>query len=370
MTRKATFLTSNMGWIHDKLGAGHSALACEWGPFPFYITWSGRRPNNMGTSANLQNRCQYGFGRLEANRRLGFEEVRGLTGAAEDNTYAWNGFQALTENADFGRLADKRIDIPVRAPHGHATTADENLFGIDVDLIAMWWINILKLPHDSPLRGYKMLATMNSNATNCNGMVARALQIGMLDAYATAPKNLFYQGNSTLTRWVIEANKKIETLNKGRSKVMLQKDYRDAQVFPWGDQQIDFDYECDLPPLKDWIRHSAVKASLMTGIARRKEQILEIDRLLPLYHTARQNYKSLQPISGTPITMNIDDANAEWMKILISIYEQCFNHLVYKPTSDRRHAVLSLTKNIYRILEGRSRYITKLMNGEVPPIAA
>lgn len=108
----------------------------------------------------------------------------------------------------------------------------------------------------------------------------------------------------------------------------------------------------------------------MTGVARRKEQILEIDRLLPVYHTARQNYKSLQLVSDTPITMNIDDANAEWIKILISIYEQCFNHLVYKPISDRRHAVLSLTKIIYRILEGCSRYITKLMNGEVSPIAA
>lgn len=350
--------------VKNALGLNHCGLICDRGAMPLYITWDGTVAG-LAPSQTASQKTPLGmFGKMPASRRVGFSDIRNIhTRQIEDNPNSWMGVNPLDAETDFGGYDTRRFSIPVRAPAGITTQSSDLLFGIDANAISVWWMDMLNLDPDSPQRQYRKFARMGSDATNCCGMIGRALQIGKLDAYADPPKNLFYQGSSTLIRWVNSAVERINFLNESRQKIMITRGYRDASGFPWGDQQDDFNGSAEMPSLKEWLHHSAVQETLKTGLARRKEQIAEIDRLLPQYHLARERYRQLKKIEDTALSANLDDANVAWQKILVSIYEQCFKHLAYKPNSDRRGAVLSLTKTIQGIFSGNATYMEKVANG-------
>lgn len=364
MDAEVVLIAGQRSKVENTIGLNHCGLICDRGASPLYITWNGS-VGGLGASEKRSDASSGGlFMKMPAHKMIGFPDIQNpRTGRIEPNPDSWMGSHALNEHTDFINTSTQRISIPVRATFGAATNSDQLLFGIDANAITTWWIEILNLDPNDPRRQYRKFAKMSSETTNCCGMVGRALQIGRLDAYASPPSNLFYQGSASLIRWVNAANVRIKFLNKSRSELLSSKAYRETAHFPWGDQQEDFGGWSEMPSVEDWLRHSAVKESLRTGFARRKDQILEIDKLLPKYHSARANYKRLKGAAASPLDSDLDQAHVEWEKLLLAIYEQCFRHLADKPFSDRRVAVMSLTKNVEGILCGQARYQEELVNG-------
>lgn len=300
------------------------------------------------------------FSRIPAHRRVGFAEVMGSAPGGNrvtTNPYAFDGGDALTAATDFVDHQTHqpqpylRKTIPVRAAGGISLDRHEDLFGLDIDAIWSWWFQIMILDPADPRRSYCKVATMRSDSTNCCGMVGRALQQGGLGAYASVPTNIFYQGSASLLRWVDQASRRIAELNEHRRSIIASREYADVQSFNEGAQAADFHGYCDLPRLEDWKRASAVQEGFRTGFARRKEQIAEIDRLLPIYHSARAAAHGMA--SGSLILQDDQPPpDTDWMSLLTRIHDQCFRHLVDKPNSDRRRAVLRLAKTIHFALEG------------------
>ena len=379
--RSATLhVTDSYNPLQKAMGASHCGLTVDNVAFPnpLYVTWDGsyNRDPNVGASRGKIEKSAVGIlvGRLEASRRIGFADVRDRhTGAIRDNEYYALGSNGIQEESphEFGSGQNLKPHtnflIPARAVQivGIPPKADDNLFGIDVDAIHSWWIDILGMSPDDPRRmnGYKKMATMRgAGATNCCGMVGRALQIGHLDAYADPPSNLFYQGSASLVRWVKKATDRINKLNNGRKHVLNSIDYHMAKSFIIGHQQIDFNGVCDLPSPEEWKKISEVKAGLKTGTARRKEQLVEIDNIIPQYHLARMSFKAMRRTFPDPITANLSPVNSLWQKHLVEIYEKTVEHLTLKPTSDRRSAMLSLMKTIENILWGYSVHVDRLNN--------
>lgn len=369
----------------DKMiGAGHAGLTIDNMAFPqpLYVTWDGSwhkvgtRPGEIGASRSKWEKSNVGslFSKLEAHRRIGFSDILDRnTGVVQANVLDALGSHGIQENSphEFGAgssvMPHTNYEIPCRAQIsiGIPLKDTDNVFGLDVDAIHGWWFDILNMPPDDPRRmtGYKKLATMNSGGpTNCCGMVGRALQIGHLDAYADPPSNLFFQGSSSLVRWVKKATDRINKLNNGRRHILMNAEHAFAKSLILGNQQMDFNGECDLPNLEQWKKVSEVKAGITTGAARRKEQLLEIDNLIPQYHMARMMFKSMRGTFPDPVTANLNPANSLWQKNLIEIYEKTIEHLTFKPSSDRRGAMLSLMKTIERIMWGHAVYVQRINN--------
>lgn len=348
------------GTLSRTFGLSHCGLECDrGGGQAFYVTWDG---SVRGADLNSAQRKATMFATLPAHRRVGFTDISAPSAAAGGNRivanpFAFDGADALDSTTDFVDPRTQqprpflRKDIPVRAAGGVAFQADDHLFGLDLEAIWAWWFQILILDPADPRRSYCKVATMGSRSTNCCGMVGRALQQGGLGAYAAPPTNIFYQGSASLLRWVEKASRRIDALNTQRRSIMASVEYAAVQPFNDGNQAADFHGFCDLPSLEDWKRRSAVQEGFRTGFARRKEQIAEIDRLLPLYHAARAAAHG--HVAATPVLQQDQaPADTDWMSLMTQIHDQCFRHLAEKPTSDRRRAVLGLVKTIHDALRG------------------
>lgn len=383
MPRSATFFLSDWPNLASKVygvsGQNHAGLECDRGNGqPYYVTWNGTvRGADWGTSQTRVSKLPGAtpFMKMPAHMKVGFDQIGKMnwtTNVMEPvaNPQSFFGANAPTPQTDYqtpGRTPGTvvntptlRVSIPVRSSGGVTSTADELLFGLDVDAIWVWWFDILMSSPDDPRRVYCKISTMRDTAVNCCGMVGLALLKGGLGDYASPPTNIFYQGSASLLRWINKAVKRIEELNRQRRAIMDSHDYQAARAFTDGPQAADFHHYSDLPDLESWKRRSVVQESLRTGFARRKEQVAEIDRLLPLYHAAR----SAGPPTGAGTPTNPPaPAGPSWMELLTKIHEQCFQHLAEKPTSDRRQPMLALAKTIHDAIHGYNWYQSDLANG-------
>lgn len=376
MPRSATFYLSDWpgfgSQARNAVGGNHAGLECDRNTGqPFYVTWNGTvKGADWGTSQTRLSKLPgaQSVMRMPAHMKVGFDQINKMnwtTGLNEavPNPMSFSGFHAPTAHSDYqvpGRTPGTvvntptlKVPIPVRSPGGVSTKADELLFGLDIDAIWVWWFDILMSSPDDPRRVYQKISTMRSSAVNCCGMVGLGLLKGGLGDYASPPVNIFYQGSASLLRWIRNAVKRIEMLNQQRQAIMASPDYQAVRSFTDGAQAVDFHYYCDLPDLDTWKRRSAVEGGLRTGFARRKEQVAEIDRLLPLYHAARR----VGPPTGAGTPTNPPaPADPSWMELLTKIHEQCFQHLAEKPTSDRRQPMLALAKTIHDAIHGYNWY--------------
>jgi len=378
MARSATFYLSDLPFGTAQLsGAAHAGLECDRDAGqPFYVTWNGTiKGADWGNSQNRISKLPgtVNFMSMPAHMKIGFDTIYGM----DPSTFTYNnmpnprsftGIHALTANTDYvhpvtgAPLPKLSVKIPVRAPGGVAGDAGDNLFGLDVDAIWTLWFNILMLSPNDPRRRYCKISTMDSTAVNCCGMVGLALREGGLGHFASPPTNIFYQGSASLLRWVNKAVARINELNDQRRAIMSTMDYRDARSFVEGEQAPDFHFYSDLPSLDVWKKHSAVQEGIRTGFARRKDQVAEIDRLLPLYHEARRAAKAASAAAG-----GVPVASDDWMSLMTQIHDQCFQHLIQKPTSDRRRAMIMLAKTIHDAIYG---YDWVIREAASPPAAA
>ena len=382
MARSATFYLSHWhgfaGTVHDICGRNHAGLECDRDlGQPFYVTWDGTEKGaEWGDSQYRMSKMPgaTAWMKMPAHLKVGFERIGKMNWATMirepvPNPQSFSGSNPPSAQTDFrvpGRtpgtvvvVPTMTVTIPVRSNCEHTTESGENLFGLDIDAIWTWWFEILMADPNDPRRQYCKISTMRDTAVNCCGMVGLALLKGGLGDYATPPTNVFYQGSASLLRWVNKASKRIEELNRQRQAIMASVDYRTVRAFTDGAQAEDLHYYCDLPDLATWKRLSAVQEGIKTGFARRKEQVAEIDRLLPLYHAARVAGRPTG--AGTP-TVPPAPAGPSWMELLAKIHEQCFQHLADKPNSDRRGSMLGLAKTIHAAIGGHNWYQSDLAN--------
>lgn len=194
------------------------------------------------------------------------------------------------------------------------------MWGLNTTAIESWWIDLMNLPVGHPRRNYRAV----SKSKNCNATVVEALRVGGLSVYAKPPKNFVFQGTATLVKWVNAAVQKIDLLNRQVEGWFNKLGV--ARERNWLDQYT-------IPSLAEWKSDSRVSARRSRSFARRKEQVAEIDRLLPIYHQQ----------------INRPDFDAA-LETLILIQEQVYSHLSTKPNSDRRQPMGILAMKIYYVI--------------------
>ena len=366
MTASATLYLWHTSFFTKMIGGGHAGLDIVNGGSTRYVTW-------LPSLASGSGPCRGGG---EANQRLGFEFVRNRhSGQVERNQqHAFNaratnpyaqGPHTLADETDIFHAHDFEADIPAHDTVGGA------VWGLNVDAIERWWLEILRLPPGHPRREFVTLSfaqdTEASSGRNCCSTVTEALLVGGLERFHSAPSNVLYQGSSSLKRWVEKAVARIATLNQQRAALIASAEYQHAQAFP-GAPQADLDGVDDLPELGAWKNASRVESGLRTGIARRKEQVAEIDRLLPLYHASRGRVNQRDILPHQP-----GDPQERWLVLLGDIQTQCYDHLVQKRGSDRRAAMVSLARSVMNVLDGYVRHQRNLraaLNGPISTISS
>jgi len=378
------------GKFDNLIGTGHAGLDVHGVCNHVYITWA-----PSGGASALQ---QFLPLNTQATKQLGFEQIRDKrTGQVVTNNQriakqlleqdagrprdaqgqvikpnGWLGPLSLAkEISNFGNEPPD-FDIPIIGRDVLDARADGPAWGLQCDVVCRWWIRMLQLPPDSPQRRFNFHAKMHDTAKNCAATVAKALYVGGLANYAPPPKNLWYQGMNTLRRWAQRANERIAYLNHQRQILMSSEDWRHINSYV-GPQPFDFMGACELPTLDEWKRMSRVRATFRTGLARRHDQIAEIDRILPLYHAARRLEQDQNPDNDENYFEDTEELLSDsksWLNYMAAIQEQCFFHLTSKPRSDRRFAVLQLAKLIHQALVGNTRFHQERLRQQNAPAEA
>ncbi len=375
------------GKLDNLVGTGHAGLDVYGICNHVYITWA-----PAGGVTCLQQALPL---TTQATQQLGFEHIRDKrTGQIKPNDRYVNKQileqdparlrnqqgQVLLPPAHRGPLtraqevgnfgnAPPDWDIAIAGADLLDARADGPAWGLQCDVMCRWWIRMLKLPPDSPQRRFNFHAKMHDTAKNCCATVAKALSIGGLASYAPPPKNVWYQGINTLRRWAEQANKRIWFLNDQRKILMQSEEWRHVNIYV-GPQPFDFMGACELPTLDEWKQMSRVRSSFRTGLARRHDQIAEIDRLLPLYHAARRQAQVENPADDENYFEDTEDLLSDsksWLSYMALIQEQCYFHLTQKPRSDRRLAVVQLAKLINLALRGNTRFHQDRLRRENAP---
>ena len=330
---RATLWITNNGRAAHVIGANHAGLELDTDDEgSTYVTWdgAGRNQRSVGCGPSFKGQVAW---------RLGHQQRKGRDGNIENNEYARmttaadEGFtkEGAFQNPKFHGFPAYSCDIPVSdlAEQGFDNfTGANNLWGLSIEPIRDWWETIMAMSPDDPKRIYSKLGTWEDfdkgKGTNCCGMVALALGIGGLSGFAEPPSNIIYQGSRTLITWVEKAVKQINKLNTERNLILSQPGYRDANA--WN----------TLPSLEAW------KAESKVTFGGRKDQIAEIDKILG-------GGTRPQKASYSTLVSVLSAAASADLKKYVDLYELCFNHLVSKPTSDRRRAVLKLAKTVEKV---------------------
>lgn len=314
--------------IHYAVGAGHGALELTRdNGKTCYITWT--PANSGGKWAHERWFTSQG---MEANKRLGFKEIRDRdTNRVVPNPDVLGGGNSINFDSDkrahaflvpeaheLGIVAPPQYQINVPVFTHPAPGPDDNMFGLNAELIARFWKNLLALPAGDSKRRYGVF----SPTQNCNGVVVEALLAGGLGMYADPPSNYVYQDARTLLRWVEEACGTIDKLNRQYRKIAKSQAGGRQGALPINERRI--------PTLTEW------KASSNEGIAwyaRRTDQVASLDELIPIYHQAKS-------------------VNNHWLvtRTLLKMTVSIYDHLVNKPNSDRRQAMLNLAKRVFVVL--------------------
>ena len=312
------------GFSH-RAGIGHAALKVMTPEGDkYYVTWlsSGSGCSRSGGSGGMSKSQG-----MEASKMLGFAQLRNRhTGQLEDNPNALDTHMVFDYTADryanAGRMgvtgwgaqasANYKISIPVMTMP--CVAPDDNLHGVNIYRIVTWWKGLLALPPGHPRRRYAALSTDQ----NCCGVVVRALLYGGLGRYEEPPCNLLYQGARTLLNWARTAAEKATAKNAAAAQ-MARHIQAQGPLTP--EQRA-------IPSLDVWKRISYVGP-----FARRKDQVAVIDELIPKYHAA-----DLRHDEGQKFTF------------LCRMHDAILSHLVEKPKSDRRPAVLFLGRIVRELI--------------------
>lgn len=213
-------------------------------------------------------------------------------------------------------------------------------FGLNVRNMMDWW-EIYKL-NTLPrvVHQYRFV----SKRFNCASIAMAALLAGGAAVFKKPPKAWIYYSPNDILDYARELDRKIQRVNQESNTINAQKlgSYRQftASRDPFGgtapldlnsaDQRDDI----EIWRTEEWIRQSAVM------IGRRKEQVAEIDRLMRLYWGLGETWTDA----------NSGDKAAYIGEILSNVQ----THLITKPSSDRRKAVLILGSQCMAVIRARA----------------
>ncbi|MEI7920444.1 MAG: hypothetical protein WCJ40_00870 [Planctomycetota bacterium] len=285
------------------LGAAHAGMEVETQQFgKQYVTW-----DSVGRSVAMP---QLGFEKISYR---GVDYTRNTKGIYHDT-----GGKPLSKYTEFNTIETLKTEITSSGQPSTTIIKEIILdhsgfeYGVDAEMIARWWNTKLKMEPGDPKRRFSTYST----EFNCVSIVMEGLLFGGLGCYAPIPKNWMYNSAKDLNRWVLAATSEITRLNnQNHDALIYQNIFRKAILFALGTE--------DLPKFEEWKSNSNKK--IYNPLARRLQQVANIDQLIKEYHA---------------IPPNTHEMNRE--SILLRIYNNAITHLTKKPNSDRRDAVLDI----------------------------
>ncbi|HEY7311276.1 MAG TPA: hypothetical protein VH643_18080, partial [Gemmataceae bacterium] len=181
-------------------------------------------------------------------------------------------------------------------------------YGVDVERIKNFW-----LKRQSTVTNYTFL----SKTENCTGCVVGALQAGGLDDYFVRPQNKVVQDVTSLFNWAKAAKKRIKLANRREMFVDVLMQQLTTKHALWIVQKGEGVIRT-IPSLEEWKKESDKNVRFST-IARRRDQIALLDKLIQDYHKAT-------------------DMDTQF-ECVVKMRCQIYHHVTTKSTSDRREAV-------------------------------
>lgn len=216
-----------------------------------------------------------------------------------------------------------------------ALTADQ--LGIDTQKIFHWWKSYAGRVTRQATKPFQTKELRNrykacSTHLNCCGTVYLALRVGGATYFKGRSFNRFYARPDGVLKWAKEVRTAIEEVNRAGTTTLARYQAKRAEFERkvGRGQQRDPN---DLPTLEEW------KAISYVGVlARRKDQIAEIDRELGVYHRH---------------TWDVEGGGEQKARALSQIMRFAEEHARLKPTSDRSHAVSYLIAKAWEVLGHR-----------------
>jgi hypothetical protein len=295
------WLDSTIGHI---LGAAHAGMEVETQLFgKQYVTW-----DSVGGDVAMP---QLGFEKISY---LGVDYTRNAK-----KIYIDTRGKGLPQHHEFNRIVTPGKETNSYGVEPSTTIIKEIIldhsgfeYGVDAEMIARWWNTKLKMEPGDLNRRFIGIST----ELNCVSIVMEGLLFGGLGCYAPIPKNWMYNTANDLNRWVLAATSEITRLNHQKhDPLIFQNIFRKAILVALGTE--------DLSKFEEWKSDSNKK--IYNPLARRLQQVANIDQLIKEYHA---------------IAPNTHEMNRE--SILLRIYNNAITHLTLKPNSDRRDAVLDI----------------------------
>jgi hypothetical protein len=213
-------------------------------------------------------------------------------------------------------------------------------FGLNVQNMIDWWELYKTTKLQNNVHQYRFI----SKRFNCASIAIAALLAGGAGIFVKPPKPWIYYSPNDIRDYVRLLDTKLQRVNREAATINAQKlaTYRDftssrnplnntAPLDPNSRDQRD---DIEIWRTAEWLRQSSVM------IGRRKEQVAEIDRLMNLYWGAGDKWTI--PNVG------------EKSRCIAEILTQVQSHIITKPTSDRRKAVLTLGAQCMAVIKARA----------------
>jgi len=208
--------------------------------------------------------------------------------------------------------------------------------GIDTEKIFYWWKSyagrIVKKNQGLDEKVVHNRFKFVSRHLNCAGTVYLALRVGGATFFKGRTHVKLYADGQGVIDWAKKVKTAIEELNQAATTTNTRSPQKraDFERKIGRNQQAN---EKDLPTLEEW------KVISYVGVmARRKEQIADMDRELRVYHTLSWD-------NGQTIEQKA--------RALGSIMRSAEEHARSKPMSDRSHAVSYLLSKAWEVMERR-----------------
>ena len=317
---------------------GHAALAIANGAkAETYVSWwpdqsdPNFQRNNGYRAGYAQGIAQDYFKELGANARTRLQAgAAPRPGQSNDALIQEPGFAIQNPAMSWVQRPDQILDIPAfddRVPRDMAS------IGLCEKNVEDWW----KLYSEKKLGYTRHRYTFVSKTNNCASIVMAALIAGGCDLYLKHDKAFIYYTPSDIFNYATRLRNKILEMNTRAQAVNASMLASHRKMTP---NSRDMFGSCnpdgtgDVWSVADWRAASAVK------IGRRKEQIAQIDSYLAQYWSVGQEW---------------NDANCTMKSTYLAcVLQEVQSHIIEKPNSDRREAVLRLGSQCIMVLRERA----------------
>ena len=185
-----------------------------------------------------------------------------------------------------------------------------------------------------------------SKTCNCASVVLRVLLAGDASFFHEPPTAFFYRSPAGVFQYARALVQSIET------KAQLNRQTYDTARAGWQGEHRRELYaapptaDTEMPTVAQWIEMSRVGAGLLTGFARRKEQVANIDRLLGEYH-------NLPPWGSG----DDESGNINRVLKLSKIFDECGSYMREKQNNRRFGPVLNLAQTILRVMSAKNERV-------------